>query len=339
MFKKFFNEIKAVVDEVLEETEYEQESEDDSEQYTGTFCVAGSSVAEFKPNMYLDVTIDSENFVIETPDSETEDGFCISVPIDDFAEISYKTYQDSGRQPRGTYLAFDIDHEYYWIQFKADAFRPHHFLEVLQKYRMLEEMNAKRYARTAISNNALCSVCSGVIGSDGICPHCGMKADIEEEVSASDFEYWVEPRYSATLELHSTSISNLSIGDRVFYEVYEDCLALRIHGNNVDYIPQNIIILFENITETRNKTYDHQTDSSGLYISFKENTTQYVQLKHFSSDPTTPQRELEQHMKSFNPQDVVDAVETVDGAIQRKCDYCDLVITTSICPHCGGVNL
>lgn len=330
MFKNLLGNMKSAVVTLWDEVNDEQD-------LLTTFCyltVTDTSLSYFSANEEIKITFEEECLNLETAG---EDGFISEVPCSSIVEIAYKNEMINGALFKGSYMRFESEEGMEYIYLKAATTEPHFFLECVQRLRIIEELNDKRYSRTAKPIKQLCEGCGAVI-QEANCSHCGYMNPMEQDtIGESSYEYFVEPQYRVILQLHSSSLHGLSENDRVFYHVYEDCVVLRVRGTDKSYVPINIVILFENMLSYSLKPYGPNNES-GLYISYKDNGTQFVQLKVLSSDPKAPLANLEYHKSAFKLEDVVAQIHVPEGELKHICDYCGLAISTQICPHCGGVN-
>lgn len=330
MFKKFLTNVKSTVKNCWDEVNDEL----DLENYETHLTVADTSFSCFEVNEYICITFHDDIIRFENDD---EDGFSIEMAHYTITDTAFLNTTVKGVPFRGTYIEFLADEEVDYIYLKAEVLEPHFFLEAVQRLRIADEINHRRYARTATSAKQLCDGCGAII-HEANCPHCGLtNTMVAETIGESNFEYNVDPIFRANLQLYNSSIENFAEDASIYYHVYEDCIALRARGSGENYHPKNIIILFEYIVNFSLKEYKN-TDEAGLYIEYKDGGKQFVHFKTFASKPKAPLLNLEYAKADFNIQDIFDAIDKEDGVPQRLCEYCGLGISTSICPHCGGVN-
>lgn len=331
MFKKMFKNVKSTLGGFLDEVNDESNLANE----TCYLTVSHTSLKCFLLNQELTITFVDEDIVLS---EEVDNGFTFEIPSRAITEAEYRTTTLSGVPIKGTYLAFEGEDGPEYIFFKASTLEPHCFLEYVQRFRIVTDLNDKRYARTATALKKICDGCGAVI-HEANCPHCGLMNSMNrEDPAASSYEYYIEPQYRAILHLHSTSLDRIKGCEKVYYHVYEDCVTLRIQGAGDNYAPHNIILLYENIVEVAQKQYGSNANETGLHITYRDNGNQFVQFKVFQPVPSSPKAYLDHYMGTWNLQDVFNAIEVQEGVVNRICDYCDMHITTQICPYCGGVN-
>lgn len=331
MFKKIFSNVKSTMGNLLDEVN----DEEDLESCSCYLTIADTSLECFNVNeeIIIHFTEDEVSF-----DSTDDDGYTYAVPYNCIQESCFKSTTIHSKPFKGSYILIDDEDGLQYFYFKPSIMEPHYFLECLQKYSIAEDINNKRYARTAVPIKSICTGCGAVI-HEANCLHCGFTNAFESDIICeSSYEYLLEPEYRAVLELHSTSLNNLYGGEKVFYHIYQDCISIRIRGTEGDYIPQNVVLLFEHIQSFSLKQYGSNTDEIGLYITFNDGAPQYLQFKSYASNPKDPKLRLEYARANFNLQDVFDAVTNEAQESLFICEYCGLAVSTSPCPHCGGVR-
>lgn len=332
MFKRMFTNVKSAVGDLLDEVN----DESALETYTCFLTVADSSLGCFDTKQEITITFtdDTINFAIDS-----EGKYHITISDSSIQEVAFRTTTINGRSFKGSYLSFQYKDRQEYIYLNASSLEPHFFLECVQKVRTFAEMDYKRNARTTPPLTQVCACCGAVI-EDANCPHCGMTNIMSQNTeSKSKYVYEVLPRYKASLRIHNTSLTHIAEDDKVYYHIYEDCISLKIHGMGPNYIPVNLVILFENILDFSLKQYGSTSTKTGLYLTFKEHGDQFIQFQICTSDPKAPSVNLAQIKDSFNLYDIFDMPNNQHGNRKKRCEYCGLEITDPICPHCGGVNL
>ncbi len=331
MFKKLFSDVKSAVGDLWDEVNDEAKLDGAATYLT----IADTAVRYFVVNEEIKITFTDEAIIFESTDEERANLEC---PCSAIREAYFCDTPVRYNPFRGSYISFDSGNKVDFFYFKASTIEPHYFLECVQKLKIVEELNDKRYARTAKPLKQVCEGCGAVI-HEANCSHCGMMNTMGEvSISESDFEYEIDPKYTATLELQNSSLDNLFGGEKVFYHIYEDCVTLRIRGTGNSYIPKNVIILFENILSFSLKQYGSTESETGLHITYKDNGTQFVQFKIHAHHPNGPFLNLEYIKGDFNIKDIYDAVDSEHDIANKLCEYCGMPISGTVCPYCMGVN-